>query len=336
VIGERAARAIESSNTDELIRVVDGHSDSRDWDALLELRARCDEAVTRGKQLWGVSEYIRYRLALDSPGEWAGPAVTEGQTRFTLGPLPEVAASTKTWEEMAPHLVAGPERALVAHERVMRGEILDGAAIDPLVMELPLHLEQWEPRYQTVTYKADKIEAATPPLPAMSVNATIATTAARAGAPHDESSEPVDDADASRALLALVEHWVENSNGRSQAVCVEGPATGAVAALGVARAGLAEVPADLALAHMAWAAASGGAHARRRGAAAGRSSAWWAAAEIGGLEWPPEPQELGDAIAELKWFLWSDGSPDTGWILRLAVESPKEGLAWAMTAADAE
>lgn len=324
MIGERAARAIESSNTDELIRVVDGHCDARDWDALLELRARCDEAVTRGKQLWGVSEYIRYRLALDSPGEWAGPAVTEGQTRFTLGPLPEVAASTKTWEEMAPHLAAGPERALVAHERVMRGEVLDGAAIDPMVMELPLHLEQWEPKYQTVTYKSDKIEAATPPLPAMEVT------------PLDGNSEPVDDADASRALLALVEHWVENSNGRSQAVCVEGRATGAVAALGVARAGLAVVPPDLALAHMAWAAASGGAHARRRGAAAGRSSAWWAAAEVGGLEWPPDPSALGKAITELKWFLWSDGSPDTGWILRLAVESPTEGLAWALTATDAE
>jgi hypothetical protein len=327
VIGERAARAIESSNTDELIRVVDGHCDSRDWDALLELRARCDEAVTRGKQLWGVSEYIRYRLALDSPGEWAGPAVTEGQTRFTLGPLPEVAASTKTWEEIAPHLVAGPERALVAHERVMRGEVLDGAAIDPLIVELPLHLESWEPAYQTVTYKSDKIEAATPPLP---------TAAAMAIPPLDESSEPVDDADASRALLALVEHWVENSNGRSQAVCVEGPATGAVAALGVARAGLVEVPADLALAHMAWAAASGGAHARRRGAAAGRSSAWWAASEVAGLEWPPEPQELGRVVAELNWFLWSDGAPNTGWALRLAVESPKEGLAWALTATDAE
>lgn len=324
MIGERAAQAIESSNTDELIRVVDGHCDSRDWDALLELRARCDEAVTRGKQLWGVSEYIRYRLALDSPGEWAGPAVTEGRTRFTLGPLPEVAASTKTWEEMAPHLVAGPERALVAHERVMRGEVLDGAAIDPLVMELPLHLEQWEPRYETVTYKSDKIEGATPPTP----TAPVAVIADRANV--------VEDSDAARALLGLVEHWVETSNGRAQAVCVDGPAPTAVHALGVARAGLVEVPAALALAHMAWAAASEGAHARRRGAAAGRSSAWWAASEVAGLDWPPEPAELGQAIAELTWFLWSDGAPNTGWALRLAVESPTEGLAWALTAADAE
>jgi hypothetical protein len=87
---------------------------------------------------------------------------------------------------------------------------------------------------------------------------------------------------------------------------------------------------------MAWAAASGGAHGRRRGAAAGRFSAWWAAHEIAGLEWPPEPADLGEAIARLAWYLWSDGSPDTGWALRLAVESPAEGLAWALTAADAD
>ncbi|MGA7272955.1 MAG: hypothetical protein WB239_17925, partial [Acidimicrobiia bacterium] len=80
MIDERTARAIETSDTDELIRVVDGHADSRDWAAMAELRRRCDEAVTRGKQLWGISEYILYRFALDGPGEWAGPAVGEGHT----------------------------------------------------------------------------------------------------------------------------------------------------------------------------------------------------------------------------------------------------------------
>ncbi|MGH8912147.1 MAG: hypothetical protein ACRDVD_06515 [Acidimicrobiia bacterium] len=324
MIGERAEKAIESSDTDELVRIVDGHCASRSWEALLDLRARCDEAVTRGKQLWGVSEYIRYRLALDAPGEWAGPAVTEGRTRFTLGPLPEVAASTKTWLEMDPHLVPGPERALVAHERVVRGEDLNGADIDRLVMELPLHLEAWEPVYETIRYRPDRFEVSTPPVPAMTVNPIAA------------AGEVVDDADACRALLGLVEHWVETSNGRAQAVCTDGSATSAIAALGVARAGLSPVDPALALAHMASAAASGGAHGRRRGAAAGRFSAWWAANELTGLEWPPEPSELGQAISRLEWHLWSDGSPDTGWILRLAIESPAEGLSWALTASDAE
>src|SRR5690554_1170837 len=101
---ERTRKAIEASDTDELVRIVDGYSEARDWQALVELRRRCDEAVTRGKQLWGVAEYVRYRLALDAPAEWAGPVVTEGPSRFTLGPLPEVAASTKSWAELEPYL----------------------------------------------------------------------------------------------------------------------------------------------------------------------------------------------------------------------------------------
>lgn len=324
MIGERAEKAIEASNTDELVRIVDGHCDARSWDSLVELRNRCDEAVTRGKQLWGVSEYIRYRLALDAPGEWAGPAVTEGRTRFTLGPLPEVAASTKNWSELEPHLVAGPERSLVAHERVIRGEDLTGADVDPLVMELPLRLTAWEPDYELVKYRSDRLEGASPAVPAMEMS------------PMTTRGGTVEDVDGSRALLALVDHWVETSNGRSQAICVEGTAAAAIAGLGSGRAGLKRVDPPLAMAHMAWAAASGGAHGRRRGAAAGRFSAWWVATELTGFDWPPEPDELGEAIGGLGWYLWSDGSPDTGWILRLAVESPDEGLAWAVTATDAE
>lgn len=320
----RTHKAIESSDTDELVRIVDGHCTARSWDALVDLRARCDEAVTRGKQLWGVSEYIRYRLALDAPPAWAGPAVTEGRTRFTLGPLPEVAASTKTWTELDPWLAPGPERAMVAHERVVRGEDLTGVEVDPHVLELPLRIEPWEPTYPTIRYFPDRIEAPSPGLPPMPV------------ADLPEAGDPVDDPDGPRALLSLVEHWVEESSGRAQAACVEGQAASAIAALGVRRGGLVEVDPDLALAHMSWASASGAAHAHRRGTAAGRFSAWWVAAELAGLEWPPEPGELGRAAAGMRWYLWSDAGPDTGWALRVAVESPAEGLAWAVSAVDAE
>ncbi|HLU31646.1 MAG TPA: hypothetical protein VK088_07765, partial [Acidimicrobiia bacterium] len=108
---QRTRHAIEASDTDELIRVVDGHAAARAWEEMIAVSRLCQEAVTRGKQLWAITEYVRYRLALDAPGEYAGPAVAEGPTRFTLGPLPEVAASTKTWDELEPHLVAGPERS---------------------------------------------------------------------------------------------------------------------------------------------------------------------------------------------------------------------------------
>lgn len=322
---ECTRKAIEASDTDELVRIVDGYSEARDWQALVELRRRCDEAVTRGKQLWGVAEYVRYRLALDAPAEWAGPVVTEGPSRFTLGPLPEVAASTKSWAELEPYLEPTPERTMVANERVCRGEDLRGIDVGTPVLELPLRLEAWEPAYPLATYKPDRVEAPSPPRPSFRLEQL-----------DDSSGDVIEDTEATSALVGVVEHWVTTSNGRAQAVCVEGSVRTAVAALGVRRAGIEEVkPAD-ALAWIGWAGASGGAHARRRGTAVGRFSAWWAAHEIAGLDWPVDPDELGARISELHWYLWTDGSPDTGWILQVAVESPAEGLAWALSAVDAE
>ena len=321
---ERTRRAIEASDTDELIRIVDGHASARAWDEMLTVSRLCDEAVTRGKQLWAIPEYVRYRLALDAPGEFAGPAVTEGPTRFTLGPLPEVAASRKTWSELDPHLAPGPERSFAAHERVVRGEDLAAATVDPLVMELPLVLQPWEPEYPVAIYRADRVEAPTPRRKAMPRLSDL------------RRADRVDDADGCRALLSVVEHWVETSNGRAQAACVEGDAAGAVAALGPSRAALRPVAGAEALAWVAWAGASGGAHGRRRGAAAGRFAAWWVAHELAGLEWPVEPEEMGEAVGSLRWHLWWDGTPDTGWALRIAVESPGEELAWALAAVDGD
>lgn len=325
VVDERTLEAIEASDTDALVRIVDGYAESRDWEALVALRRRCDEAVTRGKQLWGISEYVRYRLALDAPGEWAGPVVSEGPSRFTLGPLPEVAASTKTWADLEPYLEPTPERTMVANERVLRGEDLREIEVDTPVLELPLCLQEWEPRYPLAMYEPDRVEAPSPPRPSF-----------RPKELDNAAGEVVEDSESVSALLGVVEHWVASSNGRAQAVCVEGGVRAAVAALGVRRAGFDEVTSADAMAWLAWAAASGGAYARRRGAAAGRFSAWWAAHEIAGLEWPVDPDELGGEIAKLSWYLWTDGSPETGWILQVAVESPAEGLAWALSAVDAK
>lgn len=324
MIDERWVAAIEGSDTDELIRVVDGLCEIREWDTLIELRRRCDEAVTRGKQLWGVSEFIRYRLALDAPGRWAGPVVSEGESRFTLGPLTEVAASTKTWGELDPHLAPGPHRAMVAHERVVRGETLLDADVDPHVLELPLDLEPWEPAYEIPRYRSDRLEVGTPPAPSVGEAAGLSAGPA------------VDDPDGPRSLLALVDHWVDDSNGRAEAVCVEGDAGAAVGALGVSRAGLARIDPATALAWMAWAAADGGAHGRRRGTALGRFSAWWTAHELAGLDWPVGPADLGAAVHDLAWFRWDEGAPETGWVLKLAVESAGEGLSWAVSAVDRE
>ena len=91
------------------------------------------------------------------------------------------------------------------------------------------------------------------------------------------------------------------------------------------------------MAHLAWAAASGGAHGRRRGTATGRARAWWALTTLTGLDEHDEvdPDELGTAAEELTWLWWDAAEPDTGWSLRLAVEDTVDGLAWALNAQDA-
>jgi hypothetical protein len=137
-------------------------------------------------------------------------------------------------------------------------------------------------------------------------------------------------------LRALVERWVVESNGAVRSVAVEATAEQAVAALGPRQVAWAETEPAEALAVMAWAAASGGAHGRRRGAAAGRFGAWWALAALGGVldDWPVEPDELGDIAAALRWFRWHPVGGALGWSLHLAVEDPDHRLAWAIAATD--
>lgn len=317
MISERSIEAIESSDTDALLRVIDGLCESAQWDELVELKARCHEAVGRGKQLWGVEEHIRYRLALEAPGPWAGAAVSEGTARFSLGPLPEVAASTKSWAELEPHLDDGPWRAVAAAERVIRGE----TGVGP-IPDLPDALMAWEPSYPVATYKADKVEAPSPD-PAAVVLVDLPGQAVT-----------LDDPLSAAALTDLVSPWVSESNGRCQTVAVEGPHLAAIKALGLSRARVGQIDAASAISWMAWAGASGGAHGRRRGAAAGRYGTWWALATIGDLDWPADPTEMGALVDRCTYFWFDDGSPGTGWQLRLVIEDPVEGLSWAISAVD--
>lgn len=317
MISARAVEAIETSDTDELIRVVDGLCAGGDWDALVELRVRCQEALTRGRQLWGVDEHVRYRLALEAPGEWAGPAVSEGPARFSLGPLAEVAASTKTWADLSEHLGDGPERMTVAAERVVRGE----SAIGPIV-DLPDQLLPWEPVYPKATYKSDKVETPAPPLPQLE-EVTLPGEVTLVADPESEA-----------ALSDLVLPWTDESNGRCVVVSAAGDHRSAIRALGLIRARIGRLDTASAMAWMGWAGASGGAHGRRRGAAAGRFGAWWVLATLCDLSWPPVPDEVGISIRGLDWHWFDDGAPGTGWQLRLAIAHPVSGLAWAISAVD--
>ena len=322
-IGKRTHDAIEGSDTDELLRIVDGHCSARDWEALLRLRTLLAEALTRGRQLWGVDQHIRYRLALEGPPDLAARAVVEGPARFALGPLTEVAANRHNFKELAPHLPAGPERSIIAHERVLAGDRIDPADIDQTVLELPITLATWEPSYPRPEYKPDRVEAHPPGAPRMDVFTL------------PERAHPIDDPESTTALLGLVSAWVEESNGRAQAVATDGGVEDAIRALGPTRVRHGRISPAQAMGWMAWAAGSGGALGRRRGGAAGRFAAWWTASALAGLEWPPDPDDLGRAAAELQWFVWSDLAAPTGWNLNLAVADPIEELSWAVTAVDA-
>jgi len=206
---------------------------------------------------------------------------------------------------------------------VLRGEDLRGEDIDGRVLEVPLALTSWEPEYPLAEYEQDKAAFPSPPPVALS---SIEL----------DSGDVAEDPTTIEALLALTTRWTVESNGRSEAVAVRGTAPAAIAALGVRKARVAEIAASDGLAWMAWAAASGGAHGRRRGMATGRFDAWWAAvALVDALDdWPLSPEELGDSIAALRWFVWDAYEPETGWVLRLAVEDPDEGMAWAVAATD--
>src|SRR5690606_32453128 len=204
-----------------------------------------------------------------------------------------------------------------------RSSDLRGDLVEDEIPDLPGSLMAWEPAYPIATYKPDKVETPPPGLPEIG--------------PTDlpEQAGTVDDLDSEAALADLVAPWTAESNGRSQVATVEGDAPAAIRALGLPRGRTGQLDPGGALAWMAWASASGGAHGRRRGAAAGRYGAWWTVATLADVEWPPNPTDIGEAVSRMSWFWFDDGAPGTGWELRLAVEDPVTGLAWAISAVDA-
>jgi hypothetical protein len=325
-MSDPVTEAVAAGDLDELVRLVDRLCAAGDWDAVMTLRDRSRQAFARGHQLWPAGAHAEYRLALEAPGSWAGAVLVEGAGRFAVGPLTEVAASAHTWEELAPHIPNGPLLSLTAHERVIRGEDLTGdGRVDRHVLELPLRLTPWEPAYPLAVYRPGGAEFPAPPDPPM-----------RSVEVWGEAGVPVGDPDACDALLAVVEPWVSESNGSADAVAVRGDAAAALAALDHDEVTLAPLrPAD-ALARLAWAGASGGAHGRRRGSAVGRYSAWWALAGVGGLldDWPVPADRLGELAEDLRWWQWSPPGASTGWRLHLAIEDARQGLAWAVSAVD--
>jgi Family of unknown function (DUF6183) len=326
---------VHRADLDALVRLVDTRCDAQDWSGMLRLREQTRRAVEGGRQLWPVATLAEYRLALLAPGEWAVKVLGEDGGRFTIGPLTEVIAQHHTWAELAPLLEVGPRAALIAHERVLRGEDLTGdvaARSQPPVVDLPLQLTEWEGDPPLADYTSEGLTAAAPPTPPAAAFATVEL-------PERTDVTLVVDDEVDLAVRQLFDPWTASSDGRVEVVAVEGDERHALCALGVPprSSTLAELSAPDALAWLAWAGGAGGAHGRRRGAALGRFGAWWTLAAFGGLtdDWPVDPSELGSLSRELRWFWWDAGEPVLGWNVQLAVHDPADDVSWAISAHDA-
>ena len=319
---------IHSVDLDGLVRMIDDRCSDRDWEGVLRLRDRCAAATREtGRQLWPAATLAEYRLALLAPPEWAATVLDGEAGRFTIGPLSEVVAQHHTWAELRPHLDAVPISLFVAHERAIRGEPIDPSSLValPPVLDIPAALQTWEPTYTVATYGDAGVEHEMP-----------ASTGALVDAEVTNAAEVVDDEATDLALRQLVETWTAASTGRAESACVEGRAVDAVAALGLHSIRIVEIPAGEALATLAWAGASGGAHGRRRGTAMGRFSMWWLLGAIGDLhdDWPPTVDDVETLLDELTWYRWDAHEPEGGWRDQLAVENATEGVAWAFNARD--
>ncbi len=316
---------VHRADLDGLVRLVDKFCASADWAELSELRNRSRAAGATGRQLWPAATLAEYRLALWAPAEWAALVLGEESGRFTIGPLTEVVAQEHRFDDLRARLPPGPRLGFIAHECALRGQPIPDEVINPL--DIPFELQPWEPGYGLAEYSDEGVAAPAPPLPDSS---DFVTTIA-------DGAQRIDDPDVQLAVRQLIEPWITSSNGRAEIVTVEGSAADAVAALGVAEARLAPIEPATAMAWLAWAGATGGAHGRRRGAAIGRFGAWWVLAALADLTdaWPVDPDELGQAVVALEWYWWDGGESRLGWELQLAIADPAEGYAWAISAHDA-
>ena len=233
-MADKVTPLIEGSDLAGLSRHIDAVCERRAWDELVSLRDQCNEAVERGKQVWAIAQFAEYRLALEAPVAVSVSAnvFTDGRGRFALGPLWEVAASTHGWEEFVPHAFTPTIRAMIAHERSIRGDSVGDAGIDGGVLAAPLEMQTWEPSYPVALYKSDR--------------AVFPDDIFDIDMDWTDLPEPIDIQDEDgvcHALMELVKPWWEDSLGKSEAVTVDGSIEGGIRALGPRRARIAEVEA---------------------------------------------------------------------------------------------
>lgn len=330
----RVRALLESEDLDTLVLTADEMARDAAWIPLAGLREGAVQALDAGHQLWPLAARIDYLFALTGPAHLAGLAVSSPYSRFAPGPLTEVAAVAHTWAALAPEIEEVHCAAVFAHERVVRGEVLDDdlKGLDHF-LEVPGHLLAWEPDYPLAVYEIDDYSFPAPAPETLGPPASLQLS----------KPSPMIDANTGKgyqrhieeALRALTDVWTSQSNGRCEVVVAKTDIEDVIARLGARKVALSKITPRQAIAAMAWAAASGGAYGRRRGAAAGRVGALWAAADIVGLDWPPDFSQLGESIAETDWYRWNTGAPDTGWRLQIAFHDSVSGIVGAVEASDA-
>ncbi len=315
---------INRADLDGLVRLIDDYCETRSWHELLGLRDACKAAVANGRQVWPTSTLAEYRLALLAPAEIAVQVVDEEAGRFTMGPLTEVIAQNHQWSELSEVLEPSPTSTYIAFECSIRGQQVDSELFPAL--ESPRVLLPVESNYALAEYHDNEAKFPTPAIPEM--GSAIAAPAS--------SANVVLDSEALTAIHQLVDAWTTQSNGELRISCVEGSVLDALATLEVHEARLSLLTSGEALAWLAWAGASGGAHGRRRGNALGRDAAWWTIAALTGQtsNWPLSDEESITAVNSLQWFWWDVNEPTTGWNVQLCVHHADRNRSWAFMLTD--
>ncbi len=324
---------IDRVDLDGLIRLIDGFCTSRNWSDILKTRDLCRSATRTGRQVWPIATLCEYRLALLAPPSWSCQVVDNDVSRFSIGPLTEVLAQNHTWSEVRDLLSPGPHREIVAHERALRGDIIEDTIDSHSVLDLPFDLAPWEPEYPRALYSEDGVVA---PCPCDTwVHEWVDVGAASAPV------IAIDDDDTTAALRSLVEPWTSASMGRAECTIVEGRLDALASSLSLPALRVSEVSTDQALQWLAWCGASGGSHGRRRGSAAGRFNCWWLLAALAGLgdDWDTLQGAgrlapvLGEATTSLTWYRVDLGRRHS-YELSLAAVNLEENLVFGLFAHD--
>ena len=316
---------MQRADLDGLVRHVNNTVADRDWDHLVRIRDASRLAVDTGRQLWPIATLANVRLALWAPAEYAVQSLDDHVRTFMPGPVSEILAVHHTWDELAPMLAHGHHRSLYAYERALRGDSVDLDEVG--VLDIPIVPCDWEPLYAVATYTDDGGEFPSPPMPDR--GETLDTT---------NDFVVLDDIDVQSAFRQLMEPWTAQSNGQASCIMTQGGPSHALRALGFVDVDAEPLTPASALAWLAWAGASGGAHGKRRGAASGRFGAWWTLAAISGMsqEWPLDQDEFGEILQQMNFWWWDDDEARSGWELRIVIEDPEEEISCALRAADTD